>query len=335
MGINAEYMGTHPIFESDFDCLTEMKLFVFTYFATGALGRAKDIKQEMMKNRLKFDRDIVLTSPDDDEEWDPWDLEDEELQARLRKLVARMDHNRDGYIDNEELTNWALVSVFNIAGQDGREDFDLIAGENAIDEHHGDRVDWNIIVMEEHTHEFHNGDKFDANDLSYREYNKMYNRDRARFDAADIDKDGKLTEGEFLLFKNPLKDENVKQVVIDEALKAVDSNGDGQIDLQEYLNDWHEPPNTNDDDFIELETDRFNDEYDRNKDGFLIGDELLFWLSPDNTEIAIDEAEHLIDMCDEDEDERLTPDEIVENHDLWVDSDATEYGAQLRHYDEL
>jgi len=22
-GINAEYMGTHPIFESDFDCLTE------------------------------------------------------------------------------------------------------------------------------------------------------------------------------------------------------------------------------------------------------------------------------------------------------------------------
>ena len=40
----------------------------------------------------------------------------------------------------------------------------------------------------------------------------MYNRDRARFDAADIDKDGKLTEGEFLLFKNPLKDENVKAV---------------------------------------------------------------------------------------------------------------------------
>jgi len=23
-GINAEYMGTHPIFESDFDCLTDL-----------------------------------------------------------------------------------------------------------------------------------------------------------------------------------------------------------------------------------------------------------------------------------------------------------------------
>jgi len=168
-----------------------------------------------------------------------------------------------------------------------------------------------------------------------REYNKMYNRDKARFDAADIDGDEKLTETEFVLFKNPLKDEAVKTAVIAECLNAVDTDKDGKINLQEYLNDWHVPPNKNDEDFIELETDRFNDEYDRNKDGFLTGDELLFWLSPDNTEIAIDEAEHLIDMCDEDEDEKLTPEEIVENHDLWVDSDATEYGAQLRHYDEL
>ena len=27
------------------------------------------------------------------------------FQARLRKLVVRMDHNRDGYVDSEELTS--------------------------------------------------------------------------------------------------------------------------------------------------------------------------------------------------------------------------------------
>ena len=27
------------------------------------------------------------------------------FQARLRKLVARMDHNRDGFVDTEELTS--------------------------------------------------------------------------------------------------------------------------------------------------------------------------------------------------------------------------------------
>jgi len=329
-------MGTHPIFESDFDCLTEklskMKLFAISCLATAAV--AKDIKQRMMENRLKFDRDVVITGDlEDDEEWDPWDLEDEELQARLRKLVARMDHNRDGFVDTEELTTWTLVSLYSIAGEDAREDFTF------VDESSDNYMSWAEASVEGYDIDPDNNEmlqeEIDSNSDTYREYNKMYNRDRARFDAADIDKDEKLTEGEFVLFKNPLKDENVKQVVIDEALKAVDTNGDGKIDLQEYLNDWHVPPNTVDEDFNDLETDRFKDEYDRNNDGFLTGDELLFWLSPDNTEIAIDEAEHLVDMCDEDEDEKLTPDEIVENHDLWVDSDATEYGAQLRHYDEL
>ena len=38
-------------------------------------------------------------------------------------------------------------------------------------------------------------------------------------------------------------------------------------------------PTNVDEDFDELETDRFNDEYDRNSDGYLTGDELLFWVS--------------------------------------------------------
>ena len=69
----------------------------------------------------------------------------------------------------------------------------------------------------------------------------MYNRDKARFDAADIDGDEKLTEAEFVLFKNPLKDEAVKTAVIAECLNVVDTDKDGKINLQEYLNDWHVP----------------------------------------------------------------------------------------------
>ena len=66
-----------------------MKLFALGCLASGAL--AKDIKQhklkeKMMENRLKFDRDVIMNpgNGDDDEEWDPWDLEDEELQVRTR-----------------------------------------------------------------------------------------------------------------------------------------------------------------------------------------------------------------------------------------------------------
>jgi len=102
-----------------------MKIFCLGAMALGVAG--KDIKQKMMENRLKFDRDIVIHGGDEgDEEWDPWDLEDEELQSRLRKLVVRMDHNRDGFVDMEELTTWTLISIFSLAEtQDAADDFVL------------------------------------------------------------------------------------------------------------------------------------------------------------------------------------------------------------------
>lgn len=71
-----------------------MKLFALSCLTAGAL--AKDIKQRMMENRLKFDRDVVITGDlEDDEEWDPWDLEDEELQVKLlyNFLFLAHEHN--------------------------------------------------------------------------------------------------------------------------------------------------------------------------------------------------------------------------------------------------
>ena len=41
-------------------------------------------------------------------------------------------------------------------------------------------------------------------------------------------------------------------------------------------------------------------------------------------------------MSDEDGDTLLTVSEVLSNHDLWVDSDATQFGQQLRFaHDEL
>ena len=57
---------------------------------------------------------------------------------------------------------------------------------------------------------------------------------------------------------------------------------------------------------------------------------MIFKLSPDNAETAVDEAEHLIDMCDNDEDDLLVTEEIVECFDLFIDSAVTEYAAQLK-----
>jgi len=40
-------------------------------------------------------------------------------------------------------------------------------------------------------------------------------------------------------------------------------------------------------------------------------------------------------MCDEDDDEKLTAEEIIEETDLWLESVGTEYGQSLRYLDEL
>ena len=39
-------------------------------------------------------------------------------------------------------------------------------------------------------------------------------------------------------------------------------------------------------------------------------------------------------MCDENSDNFLSYDEVLENNDVWLDSDATEYGQQLKYIHE-
>lgn len=57
----------------------------------------------------------------------------------------------------------------------------------------------------------------------------------------------------------------------------------------------------------------------------------LLKIHPDNSYNAIDEAEHLLTMCDQDGDDKLTAHEITEETSLWLKSDATEHGQTLRH----
>ena len=93
------------------------------------------------------------------------------------------------------------------------------------------------------------------------------------------------------------------------------------------------PSYKGDDDWMETEKDIFKD-MDMNGDGYLNGDELILWIQQDNGEIAVDEAIHLIETADKDEDGKLSHDEVMEAMEDFIESDATEYGFMLKH-DEL
>ena len=75
-----------------------------------------------------------------------------------------------------------------------------------------------------------------------------------------------------------------------------------------------------------------------NKDGQLNFDEIKPWVLTDNREEAEEEAEHLMKVADENNDNRLTEREVVAVHEEFVGSQVTDYGHQLhfvRHVDEL
>ena len=107
---------------------------------------------------------------------------------------------------------------------------------------------------------------------------------KARFQAADDNRDGKLSLIEYKRFKNPLKSNELRDLAIEWALRSADKNKDKKISFEEYMNDFREDPGTNLDhygeEFTDQEEQRFQEDLDLDGDGFIAGDELKYWLGP-------------------------------------------------------
>ncbi|KAJ8306137.1 hypothetical protein KUTeg_016682 [Tegillarca granosa] len=78
------------------------------------------------------------------------------------------------------------------------------------------------------------------------------------------------------------------------------------------------------------------DKYDLNKDGYLDRKEMRPWSVFDDRFTATEEAQFLIKESDANKDGQLSYDEIVDNHEHFVGSQATDYGSLLHRLpDEL
>jgi hypothetical protein len=132
---------------------------------------------------------------------------------------------------------------------------------------------------------------------------------------------------EFLSFTHPEEDTAMVRPVLELTVKAKDRNGDGKIDFQEYVGDRGKDQSK---DWLVGEKERYDTDLDKNKDGSLDDAEIIGWIIPDNSEIATDEVNHLFAGSDEDVDGKLSVDEILNNHDLFVGSEATDYGEHLQ-----
>jgi hypothetical protein len=64
-------------------------------------------------------------------------------------------------------------------------------------------------------------------------------------------------------------------------------------------------------------------------------DEIREWIIPQDYDHSEAEAKHLIHESDKNKDSKLTKEEILDNYDLFVGSQATDFGEALMTHDEF
>jgi len=269
-----------------------------------------------------FDHEAILGSRKDAEEFD--DLTPQEARKRLAVLITKMDRNLDKSIDRNELYSWILRSFKSLSEEDSNDRF-----EDADEDEDG-FVSWDEYKAEEY--DFGDGDEFDMSDPDMAEEWKLMEEDKYLFLAADANGDNKLDPKEFLSFSHPEEDQSMRPHVLTQVLKEKDADNNGELSFQEYVGDrGHDK----DKEWLISEKDRFDSELDKNGDNSLNKEEILAWIIPSNEEIASDEVDHLFSGADDDMNEILSFEEVLNNHDLFVGSEATDYGDHLHNLDRF
>lgn len=258
----------------------------------------------------EFDHEAILGSVKEAEEFDH--LSPEESKKRLAILLTKMDLNGDKYIGRKELQAWILRSFKMLTEEEARERL-----EDA-DENNDGRVTWEEYVQDTYGME-------DSNEI-LADNEQLMNDDREMWKLADGNDDGILTGEEWVAFTHPEEHPAMIPFILEQTLREKDLDNDKKITFQEYIGDRGRD---HDKEWLHIEKEKFDTELDKNHDGKLTGEEIVSWLIPSNDEIAEEEVDHLFASSDDDHDDLLSFSEILEHHDIFVGSEATDYGDHL------
>ncbi|XP_068590163.1 calumenin-A [Cebidichthys violaceus] len=251
-------------------------------------------------------------------------LSPEESRRRLGVIVDKMDQNKDGFVSEEELKDWIRRTqkkhVYDNVEQQWR-DFDV--------------NDDGVISWEEYKNVTYGSYLEDPQDSEF-DYSHMMLRDERRFKAADRNGDLNADKHEFAAFLHPEEQEHMKDIVVQETMEDIDKNGDGFIDLTEYIGDMHTSETGEEEpEWVESERQQFSEFRDKNKDGKMDKEETLDWILPSDYDHTEAEAKHLLHESDANQDQKLTKSEILNKYDLFVGSQVTDFGEALLQHDEF
>ncbi|XP_067875736.1 reticulocalbin-1-like isoform X2 [Heterodontus francisci] len=255
-------------------------------------------------------------------------LTPEESKERLGKIVDKVDSDSDGLVTSTELRNWMKRVRRRWLTENVGKQMDM------YDANKDGNVGWDEYKQRLYGHlldeEFQNMEDKDA-------YKKMFKRDERRFKMADRDGDLIATREEFTAFLHPEEFDYMKSIVVTETIEDIDKDGDGMVDLKEYIGDMYTPEEGEPEpEWVKNEKEQFREFRDINKDGKMDHSEIERWILPEDYDHAESEAKHLIHESDKNEDNKLTKQEILDNWNMFVGSQVTNYGEDLtRKHDEL
>ncbi|GBP79596.1 Calumenin [Eumeta japonica] len=259
-------------------------------------------------------------------------LPPEESKRRLGIIVDKIDGDSDGYVTLVELKDWIRYTQKRYIDED-------------VDRHwrqHNPSNDETIPWETYRKNVYGFMDGMDEKELQSDSneaytYSNLLKRDRRRWHHADADENDALNRTEFAAFLHPEENPLMRDIVVLETLEDIDTDKDGKVSLEEYIGDVYKPDSDDEEepDWVKQEREQFTGYRDTNKDGYMDEHEVKAWIAPPEFDHAEAEARHLVFEADSDADEKLTKQEILDKYDLFVGSQATDFGQALARHDEF
>lgn len=259
-----------------------------------------------------------------------------EVKRRLQTLCKTMiDRNDDDHVTKVEIAEWIRYQQVRYVHEDT---------QRAWHDHnintHGDGLAWNEYVKQT----FGNVDDWDKLDDNGLTFQQNINRDRRKWEAAKTKDIKNIDMEDFSAFLHPEHFPRMHDIFIQEIFEDLDTDQDGKISIEEYISDLTREINENDTreatkKWVENERNMFLSVRDKNGDGTMDLEEVKEWILPDELNHADDEANRLITLINDRKEEttkkHISCQDLVQYHDVFIDSSVTDWGEFLLRHQEF